>query len=464
MAEADAIDFRIDVPQAAAPLTGVAAEIRTHLRAELGLPQGVVTGAGHQPVVWHAGLLAKFIAASADASALASTAGRGVWLHFISDQDIVEPSRIELPVREVHGMIRRSSLQCSSAWARTNARRASAWYPPFMPSPSAAVCASDAAIIARDAFLQQLDANRSEASAALQFAKSVGACARPWTGQPALVIGSTALLHAAAPLVEQILRDPERSAVAFNEALHHDPHAARPLRVAGDRSEVPLWRIAEDGSRERVSAEAARSAMQGGEQLLPRAFLASGLLRICCDCFYHGTGGARYERVGEEWWRRFFGIDLPPFGVATATVLPPPAALGIGGAPAPLRMSHRRLWWNPHLLSGDRAPHEAHAALVTRIAQAPRRSTERASHYAALHAWISHERIAGKAQFDQMLQEETAHRAERAQSSLAHDRTWPFLLLDPASVDALAAAITRAVHRARGDPKNRRHAPSAPHP
>lgn len=463
MIAADAIDFRIDVPQAPTPLTGIASETRAHLRAALGLPKGVVTGAGHQPVVWHAGLLAKFIAASADAAALAPAEEKGVWLHFISDQDILEPSRIALPVREVGGAIRRSSLQYSTAWARSNDRCASAWYPPFAPSAPTAVCASESATAARDAFMRQLGANQHESSAALQFAKSVGNCAQPWTGQPALVIGSAALLHAAAPLVDQILREPERSALAFNEALQHDPHVARPLRVAGDQSEVPLWRITRDGSRERVGADAARSAMRGGEMLLPRAFLASGLLRICCDCFYHGTGGARYERVGERWWRRFFGIDLPPFGVVTATLLPTPTALGICGAPALPRTSYRRLWWNPQLLSSDRSPCDARAALVERIAQAPRRSTERAAHYAALHEWIKRERIAESKKLDQMLQEENADLAAHAQSLLAHDRTWPFLLLEPTSVDALAAAITRAVHRARRDPQTAPLAPSAPH-
>ncbi|MBM4101216.1 MAG: hypothetical protein FJ256_03000 [Phycisphaerae bacterium] len=453
MVEADAIDFRIDVPQAPAPLKGFAAEIRAHVRRELGLSPGVVMGAGHQPVVWHAGLLAKFIAASADAAALAPAEKKGVWLHFVSDQDLVEPSRIELPVREVGGAVRRSSLQYSTAWARSNDRCTSAWYPPFAPSAPSAVCASEMATAARDAFMCQLGANQRESSAALQFAKAVGSCAHAWTGQPALVIGSAALLRAAAPLVDQILREPERSAVAFNEALREDPHAARPLRVAGDRSEVPLWRVASSGLRERVRAEEARSAIRAGELLLPRAFLASGLLRICCDCFYHGTGGARYERVSEHWWRRFFGIDLPPFGVATATLLPTPSALGLQAAPARPRISHRRLWWNPHLLSSDRSQHDARAALVERIAQAPRRSAERAARYAALHECIARDRSVAAAELDQILREEGMNRSRHAQASLAHDRTWPFLLLERASVDALAAAITRAVRRARRDPQ-----------
>ncbi|NBX37223.1 MAG: hypothetical protein EBR10_08385, partial [Planctomycetes bacterium] len=306
MVDTDAIDLRIDVPRAHCALAGLAADVRARLRQELGLPSGVVTGAGHQPVVWHAGLLAKFIAASADAAALSPT---GVWLHFVSDQDRIEPSRVELPVREASGAVRRSKLQCSTGWLRGNDQAAAAWYPAFSPSVPEAACASEAASEARDALLQQLRAAQREPSAALQFATAVGACAERWTGKPARVIGSAALLRAAAPLIEQVLREPERSAVAFNEALREDPHAARPLRVAGDASEVPLWGIAESGARERISAAEARSAMHDGRTLLPRAFFATGLLRLCCDCFYHGTGGARYERVGEVWWRQFFGID-----------------------------------------------------------------------------------------------------------------------------------------------------------
>jgi hypothetical protein len=453
MPAADAIDFHIEVPQAAAPLIGRAAEIRAQLRAALGLSQGVVTGAGHQPVVWHAGLLAKFIAASADAAALAPGGKNGAWIHFVSDQDLVEPSRIDLPVRDAVGSVRKSSLQCSSAWSRSSNPRASASYPPYPPQTAEAACASDSAAHVLGAFVRQLGAHQQRSSAALQFAEAVRACAEPWIGQPALTIGSATLLSAAAPLIDEILREPERSAIAFNEALRIDPHAARPLRVAGDASELPLWRVGDDGTRARVTAHEARGAMYGRDVLLPRAFIASGLLRLCCDCFYHGTGGARYERVSEVWWRRFFGIELPPFGTATATLLPLPTALGIRAVPALPRISHRRLWWNPHLLTADRAQQDARKAIMKCIEQAPRRSTERAAHYAALHELIAHGRAVASVQLDHALREEGGTRDAHREATLASDRTWPFLLLERDSVDALAARITRAVHQARRDPQ-----------
>jgi len=456
MPEADAIDFHIEVPQAAAPLIGRAAEIRAQLRTALGLPQGVVTGAGHQPVAWHAGLLAKFIAASADAAALAPSGRSGAWIHFVSDQDLVEPSRIDLPVRDAVGSVRKSSLQCSGSWSRSSNPRVSASYPPFSPHTVEATCASDSAAHALGAFVRQLGAHQHRSSAALQFAEAVGACAEPWIGQPSLTIGSATLLRAAAPLIDEILREPERSAVAFNEALQIDPHAARPLRVAGDASELPLWRVSDDGSRARVTVREARGALHGGHALLPRAFVASGLLRLCCDCFYHGTGGARYERVSEVWWRRFFGIELPPFGTATATLLPLPTALGIHTVPALPPISHRRLWWNPHMLTADRAQKDVRESIMRSIAQAPRRSAERAAHYAALHELIARGRAAASAKLDQALREESAARGAQAQATLAYDRTWPFLLLEKDSVDALATRITRAVHQARRDPQSTR--------
>ena len=66
-----------------------------------------------------------------------------------------------------------------------------------------------------------------------------------------------------------------------------------------------------------------------GIQLRPRALATTLFLRwIPGDLFVHGIGGAHYDGVTEEWARRWWGADAPPFLVATATFrlpLPVPA-------------------------------------------------------------------------------------------------------------------------------------------
>jgi hypothetical protein len=94
----------------------------------------------------------------------------------------------------------------------------------------------------------------------------------------------------------------------------------------------------------------------------------------------------------------------------------------------------------------------ARRAMVERIAHAPRRSAERAANYAALHDSIARERNAVAQQLDQVRVDESANSAALKESALAQDRTWPFLLLERASLDALAASIRHAVLRARRDP------------
>ncbi|MSR69210.1 MAG: hypothetical protein EXS17_02560 [Phycisphaerales bacterium] len=456
LARQASVTFECGAADGSAPvLTEATAALRRELRESLALPAHFLAGAGHQPILWHAGILAKFIAASAIAGARAGPAN---WIHFLSDQDGVDAFRMDLPLRDAHGAVRRGSIRLVANDPHV-ARDAVAAVHPSQAAREidlthvASQQAVDGCLRVRTAIDQTTDAPH----AGIQLARVMHICAAQWLPAPGAIVSSNALIACAGaqPIVERILSDPVANAQAFNAAVRSDPHSAKPLHIAGDSTEVPLWGVCADGRRERIGASEARRRHAQGRVLLPRAFLASGLMRVICDTFVHGTGGARYERVAEQWWRAFLGIELPSFATASATLVPEPERLGLradlttGNA-----VTWRRAWWDPTQL--DRPPEQApdshkmlepvRAAILARIAQAPRRSAARRDGYRALTAHIDALRFSQRARLDALKHTESAQLAAGAQRALLHDRTWPFVLLADASITAMATTIIQRIN------------------
>lgn len=431
------------------------ATLRQELRDSLGLPAHFLAGAGHQPILWHAGILAKFLAASNIAQA---RTGPSSWVHFLSDQDAVDPFRMDVPVRDGSGSVRRSSIRLV-ATDPVHARDAVAAARPAQAAREIDVeqFASQGAVEGCNRVCTALDQSRGESHAGLQLARVMHACAVRWLPAPCAVVTSQALLACppAQLILERILRDPVANAQAFNAALQSDPRAAQPLHIAGDSTEVPVWGVAADGRRERIGASEARRRLAQGRVLLPRAFLASGLMRVICDTFVHGTGGARYERVGDTWWRAHFGIELPSFATASATLLPSPSVLGMrGGIMDANPIAWRSAWWDPTRLDRKHdGPSQdtlgliepVRAAILARIAKAPRRSAARRDGYRSLSAYIESLRSSHRNELDALQLSESQQRIVRAERALLKDRTWPTVLLTDVAIDAMAQTIKQRV-------------------
>lgn len=436
-------------------VTDAAATLRRDMRESLGLPAHFLAGAGHQPILWHAGILAKFLAAAGIAHA---RSGASSWVHFLSDQDSVDPFRMDVPVRDGTGAIRRASIRLVAS-DPDRARDAVAAARPAQGAREIDVqqFASHEAVEACNRVRTALDQARGESEAGVQLARVMHACAARWLPAPCAVITSHALISppAAQAILERILRDPVANAEAFNAALQRDPRAAKPLHIAGDSTEVPLWGVAADGRRERIGASEARRRLAQGRVLLPRAFLASGFMRVISDTFVHGTGGARYERVGEAWWRTFLGIELPSFATASATLLPTPIALGLGADTAAANsVAWRSAWWDPTRLDRnidgmpkvDRGLIEpVRAAMLARIAEAPRRSAARRDGYRALSAYIETLRVSHRGELEALHRSESQQRTVRSEHALLRDRTWPTVLLADAAIDELAQTIKQRI-------------------
>ncbi len=427
------------------------AALRAHSRAALGLNAGSTIGTGHQSAFFHGGILAKFMAASELASSLG---GAAQWVHFMSDADLVDPFSLELPCRtegapgfsrERVGLAPRArdaeerTPSCARPARRVLAAVDASGLGARLPSPHASAALTRA--------LDCLARADDSTDAATQGARAIERAMSPWVSAPVARLGTGRLM--ASPLgefvLDAILRSPAECAASFNRSLMRAPGAAKPLVVDEDHSEVPLWGIDEAGRRVRLRADEARSLRTTGRAMLPRASLASGLMRLHTDLFLHGVGGARYELAGDSWWLEFLGIPLPPFGVVSADLRIAPETAGLTPpAPTHLSPSWREASWNPRLLvpgDGTARVSEPRRTLLEVITRERRRSPARRAAYEALLAQVSREREEMAEKLSALERAEVENRVVLRAWRLAQDRTWPFLLLEPSLLDGLSAQM-----------------------
>lgn len=422
-------------------------------REELALGDWHGAATGHQPTFWHGGILAKALCAAE----LSRASGCG-WLHLLADHDAVDPAALTYPARRAADEIRCATAHfCAPAAPGTAASAIAA----SSPRPRELACPAPPAStdIAKRldrvvAALGSADATRGSAwrTAEANFAilSEMGALERP-----VHLICASSLLRTSLgrECVMRIAADPEACAAAFNDALAHAPRAASRLRVDGAASEVPVWELDEDGVRTRISGARLRALLRDGaleahgserRVLLPRAFLATGIVRALGIRFVHGTGGDAYERAGDAWWRAALGRTLPPFSVATADLRFAPEAFGLRADAAPPRLTWRDAWVDPARLDGVmRDPELARAAAS--IASLPRRSAERRRAFEAMRARVEALRERRRAELDALASADAAHRRMRASIDAATDRTYPAVLHDADALAGLAALVAGAV-------------------
>lgn len=236
---------------------------------------------------------------------------------------------------------------------------------------------------------------------------------------------TTAMGHA---VVDLMLSDPAACAAAFNASLAHAPRAAMPLAERGDRSELPLWLKGKGGLRQRATGASVREARSRGEPILPRAFVASGLLRLLLSRFVHGTGGATYERAGDAWWAAWIGVRPGPYSVATTTELLPLPSLGV-----PSVDLFRRAWTNPELLDPSGRALGERRMMLAAMQREPAGSTAKRAAFGAMRDFVESLRSRHALELDD-LRQRTPARAHRRAIALTADRTWPALLHDAGTV------------------------------
>jgi hypothetical protein len=419
-------------------------------RRQLGLPVGVpLIMTGHQPTLWHAGILAKYLAAGAAARALGAVPA---WL--VVDQDEVGPLEIRYPRLE-RGVPRAGRVVLSDAGpaeppaaGRAVTRELGPLRTAYADQASRTTPASPdvAAGLAR---IESALAEAAEGSANLaeQVASALALLMEPLT-PPAPTVFATALSRtdAFARLWDRMRADPAACVSAYNEAAAAFPHAGvRTLAAAPGRVELPVWRLEPGSARRRVFSDAASGVP--AHTLAPRALLMTGLVRLCgCDLFIHGTGGHAYDRITDRWLERWLGVAaLAPTALVTATLrITPPGVEGLEPESvwrARWRASHAR--HNPGALD-DADAARAKGELLRAIASAPRRSPARRELFRRLHEGLERYRAAHAARLGAIDADARALSERLDALGVLADRTWPFPLHPPAALAGLSDAINAA--------------------
>lgn len=299
-------------------------------------PRFIATG--HQAYPWHPGILAKDFAAIAAARRHDATP-----LHLVVDQDEHPVWSIDVPsASEERVSVDRLQLAESRVDIPTGYQPAADWDElkdtgllcPAMP-PVVETLAEQMAVL--------LDFWRGRVEARL----------------PLVFASDLAQTRAFGGLVDALLFDADRAVRSYNRAVYAVPEAGlRPLGIAREWVELPLWACRWQRPRQRVYADLGDSQVilvdAGGERidledqgvtLMPRALLMTALMRsVFCDLFIHGTGGGIYDRATERWWRDWRGQSLAPMATVTADVY-----LDLDVPTATQDDLNRAVWYRHHL-------------------------------------------------------------------------------------------------------------------
>lgn len=422
-----------------APIDTLAQETRAALGLTVDTPLVV---SGHQPTAPHPGILAKYIAADAWASAAGATT-----CHLVIDTAAAAIATIDVPVG--HAPESLTSSPVSLAIESTGPLMTRAAATPSQSTIDTSLVWSDTGLATlRDAW----EAAPDDQGAAPQAAWVVASVCSPWV-KPATVVFASSLLSTptGSALVDAMRRDPAACVHAYNDAAGHVPKGGVTQLQTGSDPELPLWVVADDGLR-----PAHASDLNKAITLAPRALVTTAIMRSIADLFIHGTGGMAYDQVMEAWVASWNPLSLSPRVLATATLrLPLGEEADFQQACDHAIAQHRRATHDP--AASGHAPSPAKQRLLDEIARHDRGTPGRQAAFDALHALVDSHRDAG---------EDEAHHqhvhAIKLGQDIAARRTWAAVLHNPSAIDALAddcrtqVSAVSVPRSARSTPPSRR--------
>lgn len=427
---------------------------RTLSRSELGLATDrPIIATGHQTLLWHPGILAKYLVTDAFAQAhdLATA-------NLVVDQHVGEFGAFEIPIRTHDGSLGVRTLKLCACRDDVPMGRHPAFAPPPFPNETIASAAIPSIAEGVRRIFAAVAAHRDAPSAALQMAAAIAELmdarddqplARPMPDITATALINTSLARA---IMEKMVEDPQRCAACYNRAVAAVPEAGiGPLMIRDDYVELPVWRVGDDGRRMRGYDSDVESKIQDPKSkidLLPRALFMTALVRLgMCDLFIHGTGGAAYDRTMEIWIKDWLGIDVGSIAVVSATLRLPLMPDGEERLDVEEQVRNvRRLWHDPEQ-DGPSFPKAMKRAMLEEIDRLPRNSPQRKAAFLAMH-----ERLQQMRAETRQLIEEAQQRVERAKRqaadwAIAQRRDWAFALYPSDMLDALASEAQRAVRQ-----------------
>lgn len=415
-----------------------AAAIR--LRSQLGLPTDrPLIMSGHQAILWHPGILAKWLAMDAAASEMgdAQRAGRA-WV--VVDQDTAEASPIWFPRKGDDGVWRRDAWRWSNELeGDIPACALDAQNPEPLPSLAGVPAEVSAGLGRTQEALRAAARNDSMASQVMSATNEL----LKGLAQSAAIVRATSLANTdrLAELVSSMQSQTERCVTAYNRAVRAHPDAGlRPMLAdeVQDRWELPLWRIRRGRARARIHAEDLPSIPPG--ELAPRAILMTALLRSgACDLFIHGLGGGLYDRATDMWFAEWMpDVRLAPTAVVSATL-----HLPLADGPAPSRPDVRRAIWRAHHAAhnpaalGDVQSQQHKSALVRELRSLPHGSSDRRRVFDRIQEYLAQWRRAHDRPLADAVSEARFARSQWEASAITHARDWSFPLHGRATLESL---------------------------
>lgn len=131
-------------------------------------------------------------------------------------------------------------------------------------------------------------------------------------------------------VLQDVAQDGAKVAAVYNSTLdkyrqdHRIRNPANPfpnMKSEEGEMELPLWRI-KAGIRQPtfVGARHSGQVCDAEEYLAPRGSITTLILRgFCSDLFIHGLGGGKYDRFVDQFAEAYFGVKLPAYVVASRT-------------------------------------------------------------------------------------------------------------------------------------------------
>jgi hypothetical protein len=365
--------------------------------------------AGHQPTLFHPGVWFKNFAIDGIAKRLSASANRdgvcgpAVAINLVIDNDVATSSSIRVPtIDPTTGQIARSIVAYDSAAGgvpyEQNRIRDRSTFDHFADHVrSTVVPLVDRPLIDRLWPYAVKAAGRCEnVSCALAQARHAleGDIGLQTLELPLSVVCRS---EPFAAFAVSIVRDAARFQSIYNSAANeyrkanHIRSTAHPvpnLGVDGEWTEVPFWIYSDDVPQRRgvwscivgdklhisdrgehsiqlslpiTSDSPAELLSQCGAKfkLRPRALATTMYARLfLSDLFIHGIGGAKYDELGDQITRRYFGIQPPELMVVSATALLPVDPQSLATAPdsdaaclpktvAATRIEIRRTYFTP---------------------------------------------------------------------------------------------------------------------
>jgi hypothetical protein len=444
----------------------------------------LIVATGHQPELYHPGVWAKDFLLERAAEAAGATA-----LDLVVDSDAFDSVGIHVPCTDAGVRVCRTELAagapggcfaCTPVPSAESLRRFRA-----DGATHLATLADPSPARRFDRFCDDLDSTAPDARSLAELVTTARRRYEAPTGTGYLELPVTAMTasRAFATFVVHLALNARAFAQDYNGALsayraaNGTRNPAQPfpdLAIDDAVVELPLWSLSSGRTGVRVRpgevpalldeagatlceldtdpAAAVERLLGAGLSIAPKALALTLFTRMfVSDLFIHGVGGAAYDRVTDDVARSFFGVEAPPFVVASMTLFLPLGEHVTGDDEvAEAAMALNRLAQNPDQILSDvdfaSAEDAARAAdlaaekrsLVGSISQPGADKKQVGARIREVNAELAALLEPKAAE----LRERLAHvTALRDASAVLTDRTYPFCLFDPLDVAARVRAV-----------------------